>query len=136
MVTLDEMFNNEKTYANNPYIGNFIDRGLIHFNNYPKDSFFVDDKLGVALPLEPPLNGPVILADEYNELGIWIPTKPTNTSYRAIMTVWASVDIDEDITIRFLYLTTDGRLVLCREEIDYSKVSDATLDELIVKFFV
>ena len=78
-----------------------------------------------------PFNEPRMLADGYEELGLWIPSTNNQDPFRAILLAWADDEKPTPSSIQYVYLTPTGQMVMAREPVKYDNIKDRTLAEVL-----
>lgn len=80
---------------------------------------------------ESPFNEPRMLADGYEELGLWIPSKDPSNPFKAILLAWVGEANPTPGAIQYVYLTPIGHMTMGREPVYYTHLKDRTIEEVL-----
>lgn len=113
-------------------MGWFIRQARERFND-SDDDFHISVNPVIELPLQSPLDEPVMLADGYRELGLWIPANNDGEVFTGILLAWADDTYPTPESIQYVYLTTTGHVVMARDAVKYNHIKDRTLEEVLTE---
>ena len=133
MVTLHEEISLQLFTVQNPDIETFINEARAHFE-ISSGNFYMSKYDMMVRADEAPYNERRVLASDYKEIGLWLPTESKYIEQAAVILVWADDNYPIPKTMQVVYLAPNGHLVMGREVIDYVDLRNWNIEDIVAKY--
>lgn len=133
MNTLHEEIDLQLFTLQAPDIETFIVESQLYFEKHSND--FYTSKFDMLMdPDDTPLNERRVLANDYKEIGLWIPTESKYNPYKAVVFAWVGDSYPIPEKLQLIYVAPNGHLVIGREILYYNDIKDWDVDDLVTKY--
>lgn len=133
MTTVNEEIYNQMFNLQSPDLALFLEQGRLYFEEHP-NNFYLSPLDLMIRGDRAPYNEPRMLADGYEELGLWIPSTDEQEPHRGVLLAWADDVYPTPETVQYAYLAPTGNFILGRERLPYSHLMNRTLEDIINEF--
>ena len=132
MKTVDETLYSQVFNVQSANVNLFIEEAKVHFQE-TLANFYVSP-VDIMIDVDKaPYNVPSALANDYKELGLWIPSNNPNAPFKALLLAWVDDEYPTPTSFRYVYLSPTNQLVMGRKTVLYSHVKNRTLDEVLTE---
>lgn len=125
MMSIDDHFYSIKDTIQTGDMHMFIKEARSFFENNVSAESYTSTHDMMIRTKKPPYNRVGVLADRYEEIGLWLPTQ--STVHKGVALIWDAPLEGTPTQFQRLYIKDDGHLEIHRTKYNYSTVSGMTV---------